>query len=868
MPIRRRAHAHAVTCLEADVMLGFVEGRLDPDALRRTDAHLASCADCREVIAALASGSEPAADAPVAEGSRVGRYVLLETIGRGAMGVVHAAWDPELDRRIAIKLVRAELGVDAEAVRRRLTREAKAIAKLAHPNVVAVHDVGELADGVFIAMEYVDGTTLAAWRSEARPADEVIAAFAQAARGLAAAHAAGLVHRDVKPSNLLVGRDGRVRVGDFGLARGMGEGGANAGAGAGDPTRTAAGVLAGTPLYMAPEAFTGAAADARSDQYGFAASLYEVLAGVPPFAGRTVDELRRAKASATLVAPVRRVPPRILAALRRALAPDPAARWPAMTALADRLAAHGHRQRRWALVGGVAVVVLAVGGSVAASARQAAEDPCGGGDERIADTWNPVRAAAVTAGAGARAVPTLDAYARAWVADHRRVCEATRVEGEQSEALLDVRMSCLDARRRALGALVEVFATRADPTTRQNAVAAAGALEPVADCDAVTRLAIIAAPPPLQLGAIAAAEARVDTAEALERAGQLADAQAALAAVRGQGYATLTARLELLRGKLAEELGDLKASEVALHAAAQAAAEARDDVTAARAWTLLVGAVGYLDNRPVEGLALAQVADAAVARAGAADALVAELASMRGLVYDAQGKFPEAKAAHERALAIRERLGVDDLEVAQVLDNLGAVVLQQGQLADAARMYTRALAIRRRLLGEEHPDVAASWNSLGAAQRALGQLEDARTSYERASTLFRAELGDAHPNVAAAFVNLGNLERDTHHLDAAEAHFAAAIAIWQKLDAKTYAADIGTATGGLGNVAYARGDRDLAESRLRAALTLLEGALGPAHPRLATQLDNLATIEDDRGHHAAAAALRARATALQAAAGH
>ncbi len=850
-------------CLDAHVVLGFVEGHLDREALATTDAHLAVCRDCRAVVATLACGSTPSSGALASiEGQRVGRYLLLEAIGRGAMGVVHAAWDPELDRRIAIKLLRADLGQRAaDQARHRLIREARAIAKLAHPNVVAVHDVGDFADGVFIAMEHVDGGTLAAWRSAAHSPDHVIAAFEQAARGIAAAHAAGLVHRDVKPNNLLVGTDGRVRVVDFSLVRPQAETPSGADPDLADVSLTTTGVLLGTPLYMAPETMAGMAATARSDQYGFAASLYEILAGVPPFAARTLKDLRRDKTTIALAPAVRRVPPRIMSAIRRALAPVPEDRWGSMEELANRLAAHLHRRRRWIAAAGVAVIA-ATGVLAVISARD--HDLCAGGVDRLASTWNPALATTMRAAVGERVSVRLDDYARDWVNGHRRVCEATHVQGDQSDALLDIRMRCLDDRRGALGALIHVLSTRADPTTRANAVAAATALAPISECDAVDKLAVIEQPLPHLAASVEASERLVDQAEALSRTGQFADALAKLEPVPQLGYHTLIARIALLRGKLEQELGDLKASERSLHEAAQAAAEAHDDVVVARAWTMLVGVVGFLDRRPLEGLALAKVADSAVARADADDTVGAELASMRGLVFDGLGKFAESRTQHERALEIRERtLGADHLEVAMVLDNLGAIPLQQEQFEEAAGLYARALAIRRRALGDDHPDVAASWNALGAAQRGLDQHENARESYERAASIWRRTFGEAHPNVAAALVNLANLARDMGRGADAEHHLDAAIASWRKLDPKAYAADIASATSSLGNIAYDRGELPRAETLLTEAVSMMETALGPDHPRIATLLENLARVKKDRGDRVTSEQLLARARTLR-----
>ena len=512
-----------VTCLDADVLLGFVEGRLGPDALSETDAHLATCVDCREVVALLAKGSAPhrlVVDAR--PGDKVGRYVLREQLGRGAMGVVYAAWDPELDRAIAIKLLRPDLGDRASGVARaRLIEEGRAIAQLAHPNVVAVHDVGEVAGGVFIAMELVDGGSLASWAAD-KTSDEIIAAVEQAARGIAAAHRAGIVHRDVKPANLLVGKDGRVRVVDFGLAQRP------------EAEPSLDGVIVGTPLYMAPETIAGADADARSDQYGLAASLYEALARAKPFTARTLAQLAREKQARTLAKPRRRVPPRVLAAIERGLQPDPAARWPSLDLFADRLASHVHRRRRYAIYATAATSLAAVGFAAAVIASRGASDRCGHGAEQLAEVWNPARAAVLRAAlgeAGNAVTSRFERYGDTWTAGYRRVCEATHVRGEQSDALLDVRMRCLDARRHQLDALATVLATRTDRETRANAVAAAESLSPVTDCDRTQSLATIVQPPPQLARAVAAADAIVDEAEALQRSGHYADALAKLATV-------------------------------------------------------------------------------------------------------------------------------------------------------------------------------------------------------------------------------------------------------------------------------------------------------------------------------------------------
>ena len=274
---------------------------------------------------------------------RLGRYVVVRHLGSGGMGSVHVAYDEELHRRVAIKLLH-RTGDDDHA-RARMLREAQALARLSHPNVVQVHDIGELGGRIFMAMEYVEGVTLRAWRDQQRPdLAAITAAYLQAGRGLAAAHAAGLAHRDFKADNAVLGADGRVRVLDFGLAR--------ADLGAPDlpvpedmsspftAALTHVGAIVGTPAYMSPEQFRGRTADARSDQFSFCAALFEALYGQRPFAGDSVDELDRAVASGRVRDPPPGVelPPRLHQALLRGLALDPAERWPSMEPLLAELA--------------------------------------------------------------------------------------------------------------------------------------------------------------------------------------------------------------------------------------------------------------------------------------------------------------------------------------------------------------------------------------------------------------------------------------------------------------------------------------------------------------------------------------------------
>jgi serine/threonine protein kinase len=283
---------------------------------------------------------------------RIGRYAVLRELGQGSMGLVIAAYDEELDRRVAVKLLHDTRPASAEH-RIRILREAQAMARVSHPNVVQVYEVGELGKSgstgsqVYIAMEFIDGQTLADWQQQQHPWEETLQVYIATGQGLLAAHQAGLIHRDFKPDNVLLGADGRPRVADFGLARSGDERGALSTAPAAPiqtPSRssghlqtrlTQEGTMMGTPVYMPPEQYLGTVADSRSDQFSFCAALYEALYRVLPFQGDTIETLGANVLSGRLRPPPANspVPPPVQAAILRGLATDPEQRFPSMKEL-------------------------------------------------------------------------------------------------------------------------------------------------------------------------------------------------------------------------------------------------------------------------------------------------------------------------------------------------------------------------------------------------------------------------------------------------------------------------------------------------------------------------------------------------------
>ena len=415
------------------------------------------------------STATPAPADPV--GPTLGRYKLERELGSGGMGVVHAAFDPDLERRVALKVLRESAG--SSEARQRLLREARAMARLSHPNVVTVHEVASANGRDYVAMEMIDGQSLAEWmRAEQRPENEIIGAFVAAGRGLAAAHAEGIVHRDFKPHNILRHRNGRIAVTDFGLARDVETvpdplaetrelrspvtGTAVSSTTPSSPLGglTVTGSVLGTPAYMAPEQWSGGAVTPATDQFAFCVALWEALAGERPFKGPTVERLREEVEGGPAQLDFTKIPKRLRSALLRGLDPDPAKRWPSMEAL---LAAMTHVETKskavyivagGAITAGVAVLIAI---KLAGGTAPAAEVPgCRAPLQAIGAVW-PAGATEKLRGAGqGPAAEMIDADVRAWNAARAKACAVDAVRREPQLACLDGVLARLDAVARAI----------------------------------------------------------------------------------------------------------------------------------------------------------------------------------------------------------------------------------------------------------------------------------------------------------------------------------------------------------------------------------------------------------------------------------
>jgi tetratricopeptide (TPR) repeat protein len=469
-------------------------------------------------------------EAMLQRGATFGRYTVLEMLGRGGMGEVYAVYDSKLDRKAALKVLR----YTNEDYELRLRREAQAMARLSHPNVVAVFDTGSVDGRVFVAMEFVQGQTLRAWRrAKVRPLAEILRMYIAAGRGLAAAHGAGLIHRDFKPDNVLVSEGGVVKVTDFGLARAVNtsttpwapsEEGATPPAYKSNPPPvvdlppnvsapampesspsltsevTESGELLGTPGYMAAEQYLQEEIDERTDQFAFCVALYEALYGQKPFPAGMTESVQAMLADQVKPPPKgSKVPAHIHRALLRGLASKKSDRHPRMLALLEELSRDPAKRRRQVAGAVVAVAAIAVGAvwvnrTIAARTSQL----CAGSEAEAAEVWNAdaqgriERAMLATnlsyaADVWRRTRGALDAYMAGWTAMHKQTCQATRIDRHQSEQVMTVRMACLGQRREEVGALTKVL-EGADGDVVAKAVQAAMALPSVDTCKDVTSL--------------------------------------------------------------------------------------------------------------------------------------------------------------------------------------------------------------------------------------------------------------------------------------------------------------------------------------------------------------------------------------------
>lgn len=764
----------------------------------------------------------------------LGKYRVLERLGTGGMGAVFAAWDPELERRVALKVLTG--GREAKDEQSLIMREAKAAAQLSHPNVVTVFEVGVAHGRVFLAMEYIAGQTLRVWGSEAPTATARIAVLLQAGRGLAAAHERGLVHRDFKPDNVLVDARHQAKVVDFGLAQSIADflDSSSADAGTGEDRGAAitqTGPRSGTPDYMAPEQLQGCAANARSDQFAFAVTAWELLCGERPFESneRAVDPRGRS---------VSGVPRSVIQALTRALCADPADRFPSMELLLAEIdpTPRAAKRSRFMLGGAGLLTVGAVAWGMAARSPPAPPKQCTGAlaqldgiwGEEQRDTWASVFAAAAPQQAETlwtSTSDTLSRYADEWVAASTDACEATRVRGEQSDEMFTLRTRCLHGRLRSFAALTGRFATL-DAKSVLRAPSAASHLPSIEACaDPELLTAQLTPPPPEIEDEVEGVREQLASIQASEELGQYKLVGEAIPSVVGDAlrleYRALQAEATLLNGRVHERMAEYPEAQAALEQATLHATASRHDRVLAESLGLLALVVGGKQAKKAEGLAIADRAEAAIARIGGDAELTAQLASRRGETYLAAGDLQHAQEQFEAAVAQFTELKPGGAQLGDTLMNLAAAAKGLGDLKTSAALQDRSIAILERLHGPDHPAVGMALANRASLLNQLGRTEEARASYRRARPIFVARLGKEHASIAALDINLGNLELG-------EKNFAAARELLEdipdRLQAKLPAEHpwVAQSLTSRGRMRVETGDLDAGRADIEQAIAILE----------------------------------------------
>jgi eukaryotic-like serine/threonine-protein kinase len=760
-----------------------------------TDAPTATLADTEE---------ESHSSFGLATGTLVGRYVIVDQLGAGGMGTVYVGYDTQLARRVAIKVLRPDAhSSDAQA---RLLLEAQTLARLAHPNVLTVHDVGMFGDGVFVAMEYIVGQTLKAWLKERHTWRESLAVLKGAGRGLEAAHAAGIVHRDFKPANVFLGNDGRVVVGDFGIARSsdavadssvpspgsLDPASARVPAPAHSPANpeappsshsfpspsvadTETGALLGTIGYMSPERAFDHRDDARSDQFSFCVTLYRALYGIPPF-----PYFDLASYLNSLLAPPRpppagsRVPAWVQAIVRRGLSYEPSDRFASMTELLSALERDPTRRRRWWALGACGVALAGIAALGVAQHRRNVRAECRVGESVIATTWGPdarAKVEAQIAGTGApfaresatRTTRILDAYSAEWARVHREASEATLLRAEQSTTTMRDRLACLEGERDELAALVDLLA-RADAAVTMHAMRAAYDLPTPRTClePSAAHAASVLPDAPGPRARMAALRHTVAEAEALHLTGKcneaLPVAARALAEARAIPHRQSEAELLFLVAACKAEVdSDTVAVESFELAFAAAEAAGNDSLAAIGASTISIE-LGDSLAQPHEAERWLAIAKGIRQREGSDERADAEIMEAELSLLSGQGHEDKAVLLRDKLIALLERLyGPSHPRLAAAIANKAGDLDTLGQLDLAVTEHRRAIAMQELIFGPDAPYLSTEYNNLGFTLISLGRYEEATQAIDRALALL-APLGAENPHTVLPLTSLVTLD--------------------------------------------------------------------------------------------------------------
>jgi len=727
----------------------------------------------------------------IPRGATLGRYLVLERLGQGGMGVVYAAYDPRLDRKVALKLVAPySAGRALQEGQERLLREAQSMARLTHPNVVIVHDVGVVEDtarvaagSVFMAMEHVDGVTLRRWlRVQPRAWRELLRVLVAAGRGLAAAHDKGLVHRDFKPDNVMVDRSGRVLVMDFGLALSDTEhseaGGLPMGTSDGpvgtSNRATVGGRLAGTLAYMSPEQHLRRTPDARSDQFSFCVTAYEALFDQHPFEAESVVELS-ASITTGQVRPEPKgspVPAWVRRHIRRGLALRPEDRFVSMDALLVALEADPRRRRRIVLAGVLGLSSIA--GVVAVQQLRGAwaEQACEQAGRAIDEVWSDEARARTRSRMLATGAPyaettadsvasRLDALAGQWSEQRMELCWAAELRHELAPEVERDAVACLDEIMAGTEQLVEALGKNRE--SLDAAVPMVLRLPRPAACTDERELARRVRPPAALEASIRELQRNLAGIRMQRTTGELVAAQERLEGLRLRaeaiGWAPAIAEVETERGAGLDEVGKPEQAAGVLEAAYFLAGAHGSDLVAMTAATQLVGTVGHRLARADEGLRWGQHAQMLLERLELAGTHhEAKLLRQLAAVHDQRGAHDQALAMMMRSLEIiTEEYGEDHPLLIDPLNKLGVTCGMLGRLGKAAEYFEEAEQLSLTHYGADHPDRAAALNNLGSVHIMLGDYEAAQVTLQEARRIYVRLYGPEHPDVAMTEMQLADI---------------------------------------------------------------------------------------------------------------
>jgi tetratricopeptide (TPR) repeat protein len=737
----------------------LAQGVVDGARRDELEAHLEACAECRGVVASVLSALRPEEETGPHRGQVVGRFVVLEPIGAGAIGEVFSSWDSVLERAVALKwLYPALLRAEGGQLRQRLLTEARALAKVQHPNVVSVFDVVEWGQTQVIVMELVPHATTLRHAVEKKGWRAITALYLDAARGLLAAHAAGVVHGDFKPDNVLLAGDGRVRVCDFGLSRAMPMA---PGVGS-DPKRSS---VSGTPAYLSPERWRGQSADVGTDAFALCVSLWEALAGKHPFESRELNARLEEMKKGPPPLPSG-VPSRLEAALRRGLAFEAKDRFPSLGALADELELVVTPKRATTTLAAVGLLaVLALAGLGVHQWRSQCDDA----GAPVAQLWTVARRDSIHAAftrtghpaaesLAATALGGLDAFASTMAQTRRDACVATAFRGD-SDALLTLRNVCVARRLADLDALGHAFETP-DPKTVERAVLAAETLTQAPGCFDAATLGQVT--PPLASKKVAVDEAakRVAEVRALRLTGHpkesVAAAPAALEAAEKSEWKPVIADAATEWANGLERSGKFDDARPQYQRGVTLALEANDLALAFAAAVQLGFLEGYDANKREAGEAWLVMAKALLVPAR----LVGTGEELRAVNVDATllAKVGKAAEAADEWARVAKGLGeTPSLNLARVMSNLGNALRESGHAAEGLVWHERSLKMMESLLGPSHPDVAAAANNLGSGLSDLSRFEEARPWFQKSLEIREKLFGPEALPLATTVYNLGEL---------------------------------------------------------------------------------------------------------------